>query len=79
MVRRVLNVVVATFGLVVSAPLMLIVTVLVRLDSSGPAIYRQERVGLCRRGSRGRPEGDRRRAQISVAPSFDGVSIVGRF
>ena len=60
---RLLNVFVALIGIVVTAPLMLIVAVLVRLDSKGPAIYRQERVGLCRRGSRGRNPRERRRAQ----------------
>jgi len=62
-VRRALNVVVATLGLIVTAPLMLVVGALVRLDSPGPAIYRQERVGLCRRGSRDWPKVDRRRAE----------------
>lgn len=62
-VRRALNVVVASVGLIVTAPLMFVVAVLVRLDSPGPAIYRQERVGLCRRGSRDWPKADRRRAE----------------
>lgn len=42
---------------------MLVVAALVRLDSPGPVIYRQERVGLCRRGSRDWPKADRRRAE----------------
>ena len=62
-VRRALNVVVATFALIVTAPLMLVVAALVRLDSPGPVIYRQERVGLCRRGSRDGSKDDRRRAE----------------
>ena len=60
--RRWLNVVVASIGIVVAAPLMLIVAFLVKLDSPGPAMYRQERVGLCRRGgSRGRSRSRRSR------------------
>ncbi len=42
---------------------MLVVAALVRLDSPGPVIYRQERVGLCRRGSRDGSKDDRRRAE----------------
>lgn len=52
--RRLVNVVVASIGILIAAPLMLLVAVLVRLDSRGPAIYTQDRVGICRRGSRGR-------------------------
>ena len=60
--RRCLNVVVALIGIIVAAPLLLIVAFLVKLDSAGPAIYRQERVGLCRRGgSRGRERSRRSR------------------
>ncbi len=59
--RRLVNVVVASIGILIAAPLMLLVAVLVRLDSRGPAIYTQDRVGICRRGSRGRTQDDRRR------------------
>ena len=42
---------------------MLLVALLVRLDSPGPVIYKQPRVGLDRRGARGQArEGSRRRA-----------------
>lgn len=60
--RRVLNVVVALIAIVLTAPLMLLVALLIKLDSRGPAMYSQPRVGLDRRnGSRsGGP--DRRRA-----------------
>ena len=59
--RRGLNVVVALTGIVVTAPLMAIVAVLVRLDSSGPAIYKQPRVGIDRRHLRGPDSENRRR------------------
>lgn len=51
--RRVLNVLVALLGIAVTAPLMLVVAILVKLDSRGPVIYKQKRVGLDRRGGSG--------------------------
>jgi lipopolysaccharide/colanic/teichoic acid biosynthesis glycosyltransferase len=53
--RRVLNVIVASIGLVISAPLMLAVAVVVKLTSKGPVLYKQTRVGLDRRS----PDSDR--------------------
>jgi lipopolysaccharide/colanic/teichoic acid biosynthesis glycosyltransferase len=53
-VRRFLNVAVALGGIVVTGPLMAIIAALVKLDSRGPAIFRQPRVGIDRR-SRGGP------------------------
>jgi exopolysaccharide biosynthesis polyprenyl glycosylphosphotransferase len=43
--KRAFDVIVAGALLVLSAPLMLVLVVLIRLDSRGPAFYRQERVG----------------------------------
>ena len=42
---RVLDVVVASIALLLSAPLLALVVVAIRLDSRGSAIYRQRRVG----------------------------------
>ncbi|HXY19713.1 MAG TPA: sugar transferase [Gemmatimonadales bacterium] len=53
--RRVLNVIVASIGLVISAPLMLAVAMVVKLTSRGPVFYKQTRVGLDRRS----PDSDR--------------------
>jgi lipopolysaccharide/colanic/teichoic acid biosynthesis glycosyltransferase len=50
-VRRLLNVLVALVGLVVTAPLLLVIGVLVKLTSPGPVFYRQTRVGVDRRRS----------------------------
>lgn len=50
---RALNVAVAAVGLVIVAPLLLVIAVLVKLSSRGPVFYTQERVGLDRR--RGTP------------------------
>jgi lipopolysaccharide/colanic/teichoic acid biosynthesis glycosyltransferase len=44
--RRALNVVVASVGIAVATPVMLVVAVLVRITSRGPIIYTQTRVGL---------------------------------
>lgn len=43
---RARDIVVAALGLILLAPLLLLIAVLVRLDSPGPAMYRQVRVGL---------------------------------
>ena len=43
--KRAMDIVGAVCGLVVTAPLFLLVALAVRLDSPGPAIYRQLRVG----------------------------------
>ena len=42
---RVAEIFLATLGLVISAPVLAISAVIIRLTSSGPAIFRQERVG----------------------------------
>jgi lipopolysaccharide/colanic/teichoic acid biosynthesis glycosyltransferase len=49
--KRVLDFSVAAVLLVVLSPLMLLLAILVVLDTPGPAIFRQPRVGLRRRGS----------------------------
>ena len=43
--KRVMDVVSATIGLIVAAPIMAIVAATVRLTSSGPVLFRQTRVG----------------------------------
>ena len=47
--RRLLNVSVATIGILVAAPIMVVVAVLIKLTSKGPALYTQTRVGLDQR------------------------------
>mgnify|MGYP005809615853 CR=1 FL=1 len=44
--KRLNDVVFGVTGLVLSAPLMALIALAVRLDSKGPALYRQRRVGL---------------------------------
>jgi exopolysaccharide biosynthesis polyprenyl glycosylphosphotransferase len=43
--KRVLDLVGATIGLLICAPLMLIIAVIIRLDSPGPILFSQERAG----------------------------------
>ena len=44
--KRVLDVVAATIGLVLLLPFFAIVALLIRLDSPGPALFRQQRYGF---------------------------------
>jgi exopolysaccharide biosynthesis polyprenyl glycosylphosphotransferase len=46
LVKRTIDIVGASLLLLVAAPLMLVIAVLIRRDSSGPAFFRQERLGL---------------------------------
>jgi len=43
--KRVLDVVVASAGLVLLAPLMLLIAIAIKLDSPGPVLFRQVRIG----------------------------------
>jgi len=52
---------VALTALIVLLPVMLVIAVLVKLDSQGPAIYRQRRIGFDRRRGAPGPESDGRR------------------
>jgi lipopolysaccharide/colanic/teichoic acid biosynthesis glycosyltransferase len=45
MIKRLFDVVVASIGLIVFSPLLLLIAAWVKLDSSGPVFFRQERVG----------------------------------
>lgn len=51
---RWLNVAVASFALLVTLPLMLLIAALIRMTSPGPVIFKQDRVGIDRRIVRGR-------------------------
>lgn len=45
-IKRLLDIVGALAGIVITSPIMLLCAVLVKLSSSGPVIFKQERVGL---------------------------------
>jgi lipopolysaccharide/colanic/teichoic acid biosynthesis glycosyltransferase/ActR/RegA family two-component response regulator len=49
LMKRVLDVLIASLLLFVLSPLMLLIAILIRLDSPGPAIFSQERIGSKRR------------------------------
>jgi lipopolysaccharide/colanic/teichoic acid biosynthesis glycosyltransferase len=61
--RRVLNLVVASLAIVVAGPLMLLIAILIKLDSKGPVIFTQPRVGLDRRSRRQEPRPVSRRSE----------------
>lgn len=65
-----LNMVVALIGIILTAPLMFLLAILVTLDSRGPAIYRQSRVGLDRRATGGPDALIRRRSSDSGGRIF---------
>lgn len=58
---RVLNVAVASAGIVATAPLMVVIAALIKVSSRGPVIFSQQRVGLDRRRLRGHEPVDHRR------------------
>lgn len=60
-VKRWVDIVIASLGLLVSLPLFLVLPILIKLDSSGPVFYTQLRVGQERRKK------DRRRQAMEVA------------
>jgi len=45
MVKRVFDIVVALIGLIILAPVFVVIAVLIKLDSSGPVLFKGERVG----------------------------------
>lgn len=47
---RALNVLVASLALAILSPIILVVAIAIKLDSKGPVLYRQLRIGLDRRG-----------------------------
>jgi len=61
--ERVMNVTIASLGLILASPVLLVFAALVKLTSTGPIFYSQARVGLDRRRSRGDPNAYDRRAR----------------
>jgi lipopolysaccharide/colanic/teichoic acid biosynthesis glycosyltransferase len=57
--RRAVNVALAVLLIVLFLPLMALIAILVKLDSRGPVLYTQARVGIDRRAGRPDPEGRR--------------------
>jgi lipopolysaccharide/colanic/teichoic acid biosynthesis glycosyltransferase len=67
-VHRFVNVALATIGLILAAPLMLVFAVLVKLTSPGPIFYSQARVGLDRRRNGDTHSYDRRARDLGGRP-----------
>ncbi len=44
--KRAMDIVASLFGLIILSPLLIIVSILIKLESSGPILFKQERVGL---------------------------------
>lgn len=66
--RRLLNVWVAAVGLVLCAPLLLVIAVAVRLSSPGPVLFTQTRIGLDRRRPGRASENSRRNTNLGGRP-----------
>jgi len=66
--RRALNVVVATIGVVLTAPLMALIAIGIKLSSPGPIFFAQVRVGIDRRAPGEPPGNSRRRADSGGKP-----------
>src|SRR5207248_11321308 len=66
--RLALNILVATVGLVVAFPLMLLIAALITLTSRGPVLFTQTRVGLDRRALSGAGGNTRRHTDLGGTP-----------
>lgn len=67
-VHRTVNVILASVGLVLAAPIMLVFGILVKLTSPGPIFYSQARVGLDRRRTGADNSYDRRARDLGGRP-----------
>jgi lipopolysaccharide/colanic/teichoic acid biosynthesis glycosyltransferase len=66
--RRAFNVAIAVVALVLTLPLWLLIALAIKLDSSGPVFYTQERVGLDRRRRGVARDSLRRRSDLGGRP-----------
>lgn len=66
--RRLLNVTVALIGIVLTAPLWIVIAILVKATSRGPVFYTQIRVGLDGRRAEPEPNDIRRRQDLGGKP-----------
>jgi len=68
--KRAIDIIASVITLTVFSPVMLVIAILIRLDSPGPAIFKQVRVGQNRRFRRGKKKGndDRRRRNLNGTP-----------
>jgi lipopolysaccharide/colanic/teichoic acid biosynthesis glycosyltransferase len=73
MIKRAFDLLAAASGLLVLAPLLLLIAIAVKLDSPGPVLFRQERVGRNGRIFRIR----KFRTMVRDAPRLGGAITVG--
>jgi len=66
--RRVINILVAAIGLVITSPLVLLIAALIKLTSRGPVFFAQPRVGLDRRALTGAGGNPRRNIDLGGTP-----------
>ncbi|GIM30263.1 multidrug MFS transporter [Clostridium polyendosporum] len=45
-IKRILDIIGVAVGLIIASPIFLVITILIKLDSKGPVIFSQERVGF---------------------------------
>jgi lipopolysaccharide/colanic/teichoic acid biosynthesis glycosyltransferase len=85
MIKRVFDVALSGFGLLVSSPLWLVLSAAIRLEDGGPIFYRQERVG---RGGRRflamkfrsmRPDAEAMTGPVQASEDDPRVTRVGRW
>lgn len=74
MIKRTFDLLAASIGLVLIAPLLLLIAIAVKRDSPGPVLFRQERVG--RHGDTFRIR--KFRTMVQDAPRLGGAITVGR-
>ena len=65
---RALNIAVAMVGLILFAPLMVVIAVAIRLTGRGPVLYKQTRIGLDRRAGRAPSHEDSRINDLGGKP-----------
>lgn len=67
-IRRGCDILVSALALIALAPVLLLIAVAIKLDSNGPVLYRQLRVGIDRRRNRGEEETGRRTKDLGGRP-----------
>lgn len=65
---RVLNIVVGVIGLLLTAPLFVLIAIAIKLTSRGPVFYKQTRIGLDRRWNRAPTHADSRIRDLGGSP-----------
>ena len=67
-IKRLIDITVAGLGLIFSLPLTMLISISIKLDSPGPIIFRQKRIGRNRRYHRNGHLGERRNGDLKGQP-----------